>query len=162
MPSPHRRGAAERGDFAAMKREQIPLCRLCVLRVSSVWKTQATYGATFCALPSFHYASEFLRRRLRLKEIGLEAYHRKQDFKKTPEPERRVARHKRRRFVAQERHASRLHFDFRTRRVRARARPFRRRWTGPRSSAESSLRRTSRSKICGKESKERATSSAPR
>jgi bifunctional non-homologous end joining protein LigD len=41
------------------------------------------------------------------------------------------------------------------------ARPFRRRWTGPRSSARKSLPRTSRLKICGKESKERATSSAP-
>jgi len=48
-----------------------------------------------------------------LTEMGLETYHRKRDFKKTPEPEGRVARRERRRFVVQEHHASRLHFDFR-------------------------------------------------
>jgi bifunctional non-homologous end joining protein LigD len=45
--------------------------------------------------------------------MGLEAYHRKRNFKKTPEPEGRVTRRERRRFVVQEHHASRLHFDFR-------------------------------------------------
>jgi DNA ligase D-like protein (predicted polymerase)/DNA ligase D-like protein (predicted 3'-phosphoesterase) len=45
--------------------------------------------------------------------MGLENYHRKRDFKKTPEPEGRVARRGRRRFVVQEHHASGLHFDFR-------------------------------------------------
>ena len=34
--------------------------------------------------------------------MGLEAYHRKRDFKKTPEPEGRVARRGRRSFVVQE------------------------------------------------------------
>ena len=48
-----------------------------------------------------------------------------------------------------------------TRRVRVRGRPFRRRWNGQRSSGERSPRRTSRLKICGKESKERVTSSSP-
>src|SRR5262245_16469266 len=48
-----------------------------------------------------------------LKEMGLETYHRKRDFKKTPEPKGRFARGERRRFVVQEHHASRLHFDFR-------------------------------------------------
>jgi bifunctional non-homologous end joining protein LigD len=45
--------------------------------------------------------------------MGLETYHRKRDFKKTPEPEGQVASRGRRRFVVQEHHASRLHFDFR-------------------------------------------------
>jgi DNA ligase D-like protein (predicted polymerase)/DNA ligase D-like protein (predicted 3'-phosphoesterase) len=45
--------------------------------------------------------------------MGLEAYHRKRNFKKTPEPEGQVARRGRRRFVVQEHHASSLHFDFR-------------------------------------------------
>jgi bifunctional non-homologous end joining protein LigD len=45
--------------------------------------------------------------------MGTETYQRKRDFKRTPEPEGRVARRGRRRFVVQERHASRLHFDFR-------------------------------------------------
>jgi bifunctional non-homologous end joining protein LigD len=45
--------------------------------------------------------------------MGLETYHSKRDFKKTPEPEGRVARREKRRFVVQEHHASRLHFDFR-------------------------------------------------
>jgi bifunctional non-homologous end joining protein LigD len=45
--------------------------------------------------------------------MGLETYHSKRDFKKTPEPEGRIARREKRRFVVQEHHASRLHFDFR-------------------------------------------------
>jgi len=45
--------------------------------------------------------------------MGIETYQRKRDFKKTPEPEGRVARRGRRRFVVQEHHASTLHFDFR-------------------------------------------------
>jgi bifunctional non-homologous end joining protein LigD len=38
--------------------------------------------------------------------MGLETYHRKRDFKSTPEPEGRVARRERRRFVVQEHHAT--------------------------------------------------------
>src|SRR5256714_12650763 len=45
--------------------------------------------------------------------MGLETYHRKRDFKYTTEPEGRVARRARHRFVVQEHHASKLHFDFR-------------------------------------------------
>lgn len=45
--------------------------------------------------------------------MGLETYHRKRNFKQTPEPEGCVARRARRRFVVQEHHASRPHFDFR-------------------------------------------------
>jgi len=45
--------------------------------------------------------------------MGLDAYQRERDFKKTPEPEGRIARGGRRRFVVPEHHASRLHFDFR-------------------------------------------------
>ncbi|HEX5707400.1 MAG TPA: non-homologous end-joining DNA ligase [Pyrinomonadaceae bacterium] len=46
-------------------------------------------------------------------KMGLEVYHRKRDFARTPEPRGRVAKVNRRRFVVQEHHASMLHFDFR-------------------------------------------------
>ncbi|HYN84402.1 MAG TPA: non-homologous end-joining DNA ligase [Pyrinomonadaceae bacterium] len=45
--------------------------------------------------------------------MGLEVYHKKRDFAKTPEPRGKVAKTNRRRFVVQEHHASMLHFDFR-------------------------------------------------
>lgn len=45
--------------------------------------------------------------------MGLELYHQKRDFRRTPEPKGRVARTNRHRFVVQEHHASMLHFDFR-------------------------------------------------
>src|SRR5215210_1982866 len=45
--------------------------------------------------------------------MGLEVYHRKRDFERTPEPRGRVAKRNLRRFVVQEHHASHLHFDFR-------------------------------------------------
>lgn len=45
--------------------------------------------------------------------MGLETYHRKRDFSRTPEPKGKVSRANRHRFVMQEHHASKLHFDFR-------------------------------------------------
>lgn len=48
-----------------------------------------------------------------LTNMGLDVYHKKRDFRKTPEPRGKVAKVNRRRFVVQEHHASMLHFDFR-------------------------------------------------
>lgn len=45
--------------------------------------------------------------------MGLETYHSKRDFRRTPEPKGKVSKANRHRFVMQEHHASRLHFDFR-------------------------------------------------
>lgn len=47
------------------------------------------------------------------KHMGLETYYEKRDFRRTPEPKGKVARSNRRRFVVQEHHAEKLHFDFR-------------------------------------------------
>src|SRR5215213_11166084 len=45
--------------------------------------------------------------------MGLEKYHAKRDFRRTPEPKGKVSKRDRHRFVVQEHHASKLHFDFR-------------------------------------------------
>ncbi|HEX8424341.1 MAG TPA: non-homologous end-joining DNA ligase [Pyrinomonadaceae bacterium] len=45
--------------------------------------------------------------------MGLELYYEKRDFRRTPEPKGKVSRSNRRRFVVQEHHAEKLHFDFR-------------------------------------------------
>src|SRR3954469_13943382 len=45
--------------------------------------------------------------------MGLEIYHQKRDFRRTPEPKGKLSRANRHRFVCQEHHASNLHFDFR-------------------------------------------------
>jgi bifunctional non-homologous end joining protein LigD len=45
--------------------------------------------------------------------MGLEIYQKMRDFRRTPEPKGKVSKANRRRFVVQEHHASKLHFDFR-------------------------------------------------
>lgn len=47
------------------------------------------------------------------QEMGLETYHAKRDFSRTPEPKGKLARRNLHRFVVQEHHAAKLHFDFR-------------------------------------------------
>ena len=48
-----------------------------------------------------------------VNEMGLETYQQKRDFKRTPEPKGKLSKANRHRFVVQEHHASKLHFDFR-------------------------------------------------
>src|SRR3982750_3272546 len=47
------------------------------------------------------------------RKMGLETYHRKRDFRRTPEPKGKISRANKHRFVVQEHHARKLHFDFR-------------------------------------------------
>jgi bifunctional non-homologous end joining protein LigD len=47
------------------------------------------------------------------KEMGLEVYQKKRDFRRTPEPRGKISKANKHRFVCQEHHASSLHFDFR-------------------------------------------------
>ena len=46
-------------------------------------------------------------------QMGLEIYHQKRDFTRTPEPKGKISKANKHRFVCQEHHASSLHFDFR-------------------------------------------------
>jgi bifunctional non-homologous end joining protein LigD len=46
-------------------------------------------------------------------DMGLETYQRKRDFSQTPEPKGKISRANKHRFVVQEHHARKLHFDFR-------------------------------------------------
>jgi bifunctional non-homologous end joining protein LigD len=45
--------------------------------------------------------------------MGLQTYQKMRDFRRTPEPRGHLSKANRRRFVVQEHHASKLHFDFR-------------------------------------------------
>jgi bifunctional non-homologous end joining protein LigD len=45
--------------------------------------------------------------------MGLEIYHQKRDFSRTPEPKGEISKANKHRFTCQEHHASSLHFDFR-------------------------------------------------
>ncbi|HEY9404933.1 MAG TPA: non-homologous end-joining DNA ligase [Pyrinomonadaceae bacterium] len=54
-----------------------------------------------------------MRKPEQVKNMGLEVYQRKRDFRRTPEPKGKVSKRNLRRFVVQEHHAEKLHFDFR-------------------------------------------------
>src|SRR5688500_13468481 len=51
--------------------------------------------------------------RIEVIRMGLQTYHQKRDFRKTPEPRGKISKAGQHRFVCQEHHASKLHFDFR-------------------------------------------------